>query len=447
MNRILASAVVLGCVACHRSDRTPPVTTLDLRATPAVAHPGSKVSLLPTFPVGGTAHIDPGVGSVVSGTSYEIGPLTADTTFTLTVKRDGISTSRSLLVPVGYRERISELTPSAIARTRAGSALLTGGLVLQVGGASPNPTFWANTEAYSLEREQFSPVGELSTGRAESTVVPLPNGGAMSFGGVISISNFQLSTLVEEWDPAQLAWSAQGNLRSTRFRHTATRCPDGRVLLAGGVATGGPVDRRDAELWVPGAGARSPANSMLRRRAAHTATPFPDGRVLLAGGYDLGTGDAIASCEWFDPATETFVPGPELREARFYHAAVPLDDGRLLVVGGERQGILMLTSAEVFDPTTGSFQPTGSMATARSEVRAVRLLTGHVLVAGGATEINATDSVEVWSPQTGVWREWGARLPERRTGHALHVLAEGRVLLLGGDSGNGWPSRTCWLID
>src|SRR5690606_29113899 len=112
-----------------------------------------------------------------------------------------------------------------------------------------------------------------------------------------------------------------------------------------GVATGGPVDRRDAELWVPGAGARSPANSMLRRRAAHTATPFPDGRVLLAGGYDLGTGDAIASCEWFDPATETFVPGPELREARFYHAAVPLDDGRLLVVGGERQGILMLTSA------------------------------------------------------------------------------------------------------
>ncbi len=49
-------------------------------------------------------------------------------------------------------------------------------------------------------------------------------------------------------------------------------------------------------------------------------------------------------------------------------------------------------------PRTGSFELTGPMVTARTEVRAVRLLGGEVLVAGGATEVNATDRVEVWLP-------------------------------------------------
>lgn len=448
MLRILASVLCLLFPSCHRGGgATPPVASEGLRAVPAVASPGSPVSLLPTFADGARARIEPGVGEVLSGTSYEVGPLVNDTTFTLTVVHGGETKTHSVLVPLRYRERVTELAPSAAARTRAGTALVGNGRVLQVGGASPNPTFWANTETFALPGSGFEPVGELSVGRAESTVVPLPNGGALSFGGIISLSGFHLSTLVEQWDPTLVAWSARGNLSNTRFRHTATRCEDGRVLLAGGVALGGPIEARDAEVWVPGVGTQSPANEMHFRRAAHTATLLGDGRVLLIGGYDLGTGEAIARCEWFDPKTQLFALGPELLTARFYHAAVLLDDGRVMVVGGEQEGIQLLASAEVFDPASGQFEATGPMGTARTEVRAARLLGGAVLVAGGATEIHATDRIEAWSPQTGAWHEWTARLPERRTGHALHALRDGRVVLLGGDPGSGWPSGNCWLLD
>jgi len=449
MIRMLVCALLFSVAACDRGGGSAPPASGedDLQATPAVAYPGAKVSLRPTFASGATARIEPGIGNVVSGASYEIGPLTEDTTFTLTVVRDGVERTRVLVVPLRYREALTALAPSATSRTRAGNVLLGSGRVLQVAGASPNATYWANTQTFALDGSGFVPVGELSTGRAESVVVALPDGRALTFGGIVNASSFLLSTLVEEWDPVALAWSARGNLGSNRFRHTATLLGDGRILVAGGVATGGPIDGRDAEIWVRGVGAVSPANEMLIRRAAHTATTFPDGRVLLIGGYDLGTGDAIATCEWFDPATATFAAGPQLAVARFYHAAVPLADGRVLVVGGERQGLEVLTTAEVFDPATGEFELTGAMATARTEVRAVRLLGGDVLVAGGATEINATDRIEVWSPRTGTWREWAARLPEGRTGHALHVLEDGRVALLGGDPGNGWPEANCWILD
>lgn len=434
-------------VACSGGGgASPPVGAADLQATPAVAYPGARVALRPTFG-GGVGRIDGGVGVVDSGGSYEVGPLAADTTFTLTVDRSGTVVTRSLVVPLRYREQVTASSPSPIARTRAGNALLSDGRVLQVGGASPSAVFWANSEVFTPGGNGLAPVGDLSTGRSESTVVPLPDGGALTFGGIISASNFLLSTLVEQWDPAAQAWAARGNLASTRFRHTATRLPDGRVLIAGGLAAGGPVSERDAEIWVPGIGPRSPANEMLFRRAAHTATTLANGRVLLAGGYDLGSGEAIARCEWFDPATETFTAGPLLGTGRFYHAAVVLADGRVLVLGGERDGLEILASAEVFDPATGVFTAAGAMPTARTEVRAVRLLGGDVLAVGGATDLLATDRIEVWSPTTGTWREWRTRLPEGRTGHALHALADGRVLLLGGDPGTGWPKADCLVID
>jgi len=90
----------------------------------------------------------------------------------------------------------------------------------------------------------------------------------------------------------------------SRFLHTATRLPDGRILVAGGFdqveqAVVCPEERmlpegtscfrltatRQALAFDPTTGEvdaiRSP---MLAARAGHTATALPDGRVLLAGG-------------------------------------------------------------------------------------------------------------------------------------------------------------------
>lgn len=89
-----------------------------------------------------------------------------------------------------------------------------------------------------------------------------------------------------------------------RFLHTATRLPDGRVLIAGGFTGAGalsacpdtlPAETRcydlvatdEALAFDPGSGKLAPIrNAMLAPRAGHTATALPDGRVLIAGGAE-----------------------------------------------------------------------------------------------------------------------------------------------------------------
>lgn len=90
----------------------------------------------------------------------------------------------------------------------------------------------------------------------------------------------------------------------SRFLHTATWLPDGRVLVAGGFTRAQRAAQCDAALALPegtrcfdleatsqavvfdpSSGEVSPLrNAMLAARAGHTATALPDGRVLLAGG-------------------------------------------------------------------------------------------------------------------------------------------------------------------
>lgn len=423
-----------------------PSLEVALRAFPPSFAPGATVRLEPVF-TGGSARIDPEVGPVVSGQSYVVGPVTEDRRYTLRIDRGGGQfETRTLDVPLRYRERITELAPSPIDRTHHGTATLADGRVLLVGGASPGPLSWATAEVFGAGLT-FEPVGDLSATRSAPQVVPLPDGSAFSFGGQSNSSSFEVVTRVEQWDPQALAWSVRGNLACNRQRHTATRLTSGAILIAGGLAFGGLASERDAEIWLPGIGSRQPLGEMQHARASHTATLLPDGRVLLAGGYDLATGEAVLEAELFDPDLDVFVPTGSLGHGRFHHAAVPLQNGRVLFVGGEAAG-QFLSTAEVYDPATRLFTATGSLLNARSEVRAVRLAGGSVLVAGGLLQGGAaTDLIEAWEPVTGAFRAWDVHLPAPRTGHSLHVLPDARVVVLGGDPGSGFPVPTAWSID
>jgi len=81
-------------------------------------------------------------------------------------------------------------------------------------------------------------------------------------------------------------------------------------------------------------GAWTVTGTLNTARASHSATRLPDGKVLVTGGMD-STGNPLAGCEIYDPAagTWTATAGP-LNHARLLHSATLLADGRVLVAGG-----------------------------------------------------------------------------------------------------------------
>lgn len=221
------------------------------------------------------------------------------------------------------------------------------------------------------------------------------------------------------------------SLQAARAAHTATTLTSGRVLVAGGMTTGGGA-LATAEMFDPGDNGVEQLGSLAEPRVSHSATLLRDGRILIAGGYN---GEYVKSVELFDPSARRFRPGGSLREARSGHTATLLPDGRVLFVGGVGGGWTFLRSAELFDPASGRSEVVGSMSVPRESHTATLLRDGRVLVIGGhsgrrqAMEVHT--SVEVFDPRTRRFQAVRALAIPRHKHDALR-LRDGRVLVIGG---------------
>jgi hypothetical protein len=256
--------------------------------------------------------------------------------------------------------------------------------------------------------------------------------GVLAVGGTIY--------LIRPGQPAVVGGPRVVSSPGERGLQTATLLADGRVLVAGGYATG-QVALASAAIYDPRTDTFSPTGSLTTARAQQTATLLADGRVLMAGGSDGST--SLRSAELYDPKTGTFTATGSMAEARAFHRATLLADGRVLVTGGDGADGPLAT-AEIYDPKTGKFSPTGSMADASSLHTATRLADGRVLIAGGGDQTSGLcfNSAEIYDPKTGTFSRTGA-LTTTRCGHAATLLADGKVLVTAGTSnweGSGFQS-------
>lgn len=149
--------------------------------------------------------------------------------------------------------------------------------------------------------------------------------------------------------------------------------------------------------------------------------------AVMAGGLLGAPGAADAAV---DPGTWSV--GPTLLGERSHHTATTLRDGRVLVVGGSNHMTGYETAmAEVFDPATGGFRAAGVLPDRYDRVghTATLLADGRVLVLGGALLFGSLDG-GIWDPATEQWTVFP--VPFNIHGHTATLLADGRVLVAGG---------------
>ncbi len=107
----------------------------------------------------------------------------------------------------------------------------------------------------------------------------------------------------------------------------------------------------------------------------------------------------------------------------------------------------ILSNAELYDPNAETFSATGSMSVSRQQHAATLLANGKVLVAGGQTSSGAlVASAELYDPSTGAFTATG-NMGLNRFLHSAVWLTNGKVLVLGGAAGAGGVSASAELYD
>jgi hypothetical protein len=288
---------------------------------------------------------------------------------------------------------------------------MSDGRVLIAGG-EVDRTVVASAEIYDPATGKFTATGSMNTARSGATATLLFGGRVLIAGGCDHLCNSVFSS-AELYDPTTGTFSSTGSMGTARIESTSTLLSDGRVLIVGGGAwsdyysIGG--DYTSAEIYDPATGQFSPTGSMNSGRHAHSATLMSDGRVLIVGGADGFLGMVPTrfrdSADVYDPKTGTFSATGSMATTRENSSATLLPDGRVLIAGGdvflERQDGLYVDAnaqAELYDPAAGTFSPGGSMTTARSGQTATLLADGRVLIVGGLGASGVLASAEIYQP-------------------------------------------------
>jgi hypothetical protein len=251
----------------------------------------------------------------------------------------------------------------------------------------------------------------------------------------------------EYYDQASFSW-AMGP--STIKQHTdhAAILTDNTLYVIGGrygsqtSSTITPVVERLAigpngpgTVWEQGIG-------MMMGRHKHTATLIPGEGILVAGGIDTGN-QPTSSAEFFAFGSNSWVSRP-MTSARVGHTATRIGPKTVLVVGGKGNGAPSNTM-EIFNqagmPEPGWTQVAGNMPRGRAFHASTTLADGRILIAGGESPngqgVAVTAEVDIYNPEQ---NSWAANVPPMSKGRIFFAATKAPfgdgVVVMGGKSTN-----------
>jgi len=343
------------------------------------------------------------------------------------------------------------------ARSGATATLLKNGKVLIVGGAQDHGgavSVYASAELYDPATGKFSTTGSMSSARSYATAALLSDGRVLVTGGEgcsdrrscdVAITSLQRPVSAEIYDPTTGKFIATGSMTGASEQDAAMQLPDGRVMLTG--------FNEWAEIYDPGSGKFVKTAKNVAFQAA--ATLLSNGKVLLAGSH-YATDHSAGGI--YDPAsgklaTVSLALPPGTKLVQYKGVAIPrpvpstatlLNDGRVLFFEG---GYL-----ETYDPASGACADAGFISPAGGwvDVTATLMGDGRVLFKGGylvdpeTDEHVPTNTAVLYDPTGGPRRIGSAKVARVR--HTATLLADGSVLIAGGQDDSGNPLASAELL-
>ena len=332
--------------------------------------------------------------------------------------------------PAGFTNTIHFIGHTATL-LRDGRVLVAAGYGV---GGTPNKI--ADCEIYNPVNGTFSSTGGLNIPRGGHVATLLPNGDVLVAGGGTPASiNSPSHRQTHIYNPSSGTWTVNFySLNHARLNPAATLLPSGDVLLVGGFWN--PAAPKVAEVLHTVVTDWAGVGPMTEKRRHHSATRLPDGRVRVVGGLD-DMSQVLATAELYDPVAGTFQATGSLANARQRHTATLLASGQVLVTGGATDAAetTFEASTELYDPATGTWSTTATLLEARGSHTATLLPDGNVLVAGGQDAMSALQSLEVYELATPTWSPALGSLNIGRAGHTATLLLNDRVLFVGGNAG------------
>ncbi len=241
--------------------------------------------------------------------------------------------------------------------------------------------------------------------------------------------------MIDSLESGTKSFAGTGTMNVPREGHTATLLTNGMVLVAGGVSTFGYTNK--AELYNPAVGTWALTGSLPMNLAGHTATVLNNGKVLVAGGAN--SVNDFSSSELYNPVTATWATtANSMTSAREGAAATLLPSGSVLVTGGLSTFSItgVTSSSDIYNPSTGPWATTsaGNMTTARCGHTSTLLANGLVLIAGGENTSGVLSSAEFYNPSQPFYLAFSSAssMGTARFGATATLLPNGMVLVAGG---------------
>ncbi|MGK3992637.1 kelch repeat-containing protein [Sorangium sp. So ce1024] len=297
------------------------------------------------------------------------------------------------------------------------ATLLGSGKVLMAGGMG-GAGYVSSAELYDPVSNTWSIAGTMTVDRGHHTATLLGSGKVLMTGGLSDADDLASAELYGAVDTTG-TWAAAGSMSIGRSNHAATLLGNGKVLVVGS-----PGDPAPAELYDPVSNTWTTTTPVIAERSNPAATLLDSGKVLVCG----GEGPSSMSAELYDSMLNTWMPVASMSGSRWRHAATLLWNGKVLVAGGEGNG---LASWYLYDSVFNVWATVPSMSESRDESTATLLRNGHVLVVGGVGLMGGLMSSELYDPASNT-STFAASMTTGRCGHTATLLANGKVLVVGG---------------